>query len=274
MRVVIVAVLLAFAGCSGFAGTGGAPTDTVTPVPELSPVPTYPPGLTSEGVADADRLASTHSDRLPETSYTLVSNRTVQHRNGTMRSGFSIRVAVDEDRTYHADAHTAGAQGPEFLGRPPASAEYWADGKTYLRKLTRDGGTTYDELESGPYQVGTWRYWTRTAAFGDRHGSAYRTVREVLTGLRWTVRSPTDGYRLESTTPVSTAFAAADVAAPRNVTATAIVDESGVVRSINLHYEASAGSETVIIERTVRYERVGNTTVAPPAWRHRVQEQE
>jgi hypothetical protein len=272
MRVVIVAVLLAVAGCSGFTGTGGEPTETVTPVPEPSPVPTYPPGLTDDGVTDAERLTSVHSDRLAEGSYTLVSNRTVRYENGTTWAGFSVRVAVDADRTYHAHARTAGAHGPEFLGRPPASAEYWGDGETYLRKLTNDAGTTYEELEGGATQVATWRYWTRTAAFGDRGGGAYRTVRDVLAGLRWTVRPADDDYRLESDTPASTVFAAADVETPRNVTATAVVGESGVVRSIRLRYEGTAGGEAVVVERTVRYERVGSTTVGPPAWRDRVEE--
>jgi hypothetical protein len=274
MRVVVVVVLLALAGCNG--AVGPQPTETVTPVPELAPEPVSPPGVSEEGVTDPEQVASVHGDRLAETSYTLTSTRTVRAANRTVLSHFSVRVELDEDRTYHARARTDGPWAPEFLGRPPATAEFWSDGETYLRKLTRDGTTSYDELEPGPQRISTWRYWTRTAAFGDHGGSMFRTVRDVMASFSWEVRAETVDettlYRLDSDEHTSTAFTPSEVTAVRNATATATMTESGVIRSIQLEYVGRVDGETVVVERTIRYDDLGNTAVDRPTWSDRLDE--
>ncbi|MEF8784236.1 MAG: hypothetical protein V5A54_14260 [Haloarculaceae archaeon] len=276
MRTFLVALLVVLAGCSGVPVVQPEEsTETVTPIPERSPAPSYPPGMTDRGVEAPDVTASAHADRLAETSYTLSSNRSVR-ANGTMKSFFSVRVALDDERNYHTRARTNGPDGPEFLGRPPATAEFWSDGETHLRKLTRDGETTYDELESGPGRVSTWRYWTRTAPFGDRQGSVFRTVRDVMESFVWRIDTERTGdttqYRLEADEYTSTAFAPSEVTDVRNVTASATVTQSGLVRSIHMRYIGTIDGETVLVERTIRYENVGNTSIERPEWYDRAKD--
>lgn len=276
MRTLLVALLVVLAGCSGVPVVQPEEsTETVTPIPERSPAPSYPPGMTNRGVEAPDVTASAHADRLAETSYTLTSNRTVR-ANGTLKSFFSVRVDLDDERNYHARARTDGQDGPEFLGRPPATAEFWSDGETHLRKLTRDGETTYDELESGPGRVSTWRYWTRTAPFGDRRGSLFRMVRDVMGSFVWLIDTERTGdttqYRLEADEYTSTAFAPSEMTDVRNVTASATVTQSGLVRSIHMRYVGTIDGETVLVERTIRYENVGNTSVERPEWYDRARE--
>ncbi|WP_178915954.1 hypothetical protein [Natronomonas gomsonensis] len=276
MRALLVALLVVLAGCSGLpVGQPAESTETVTPVPERSLAPSYPPGVTDRGVEAPDATASAHVDRLAETSYTLTSNRTVR-TNGTLDSFFSVRVDLDDERNYHAKARTDGPDGPEFLGRPPATAEFWSGEETHIRKLTRDGETTYDEIESGPGRVSTWRYWTRTAPFGDRQGSVFRTVRDVVGSFTWRVDSEGTGdmtqYRLEADEYASTAFAPSEVTAVRNASASATVSQSGLVRSIHMRYVGTIDGETVVVERTIRWENVGNTSVERPPWYDRALE--
>ena len=147
MRVVLVALAVALVGCPAV-----GPAATPTPEPEE-----YPPGVSGEGVVDATTLADAHDRAIENTSYTLVSNRTVRYTNGTVASALFVRVELAADRSFFVRTSTAGPDGPEFLGKPPAAGEFWSNGTVYVRALARDGETTYNRFTPPDTYVGTWR---------------------------------------------------------------------------------------------------------------------
>ncbi|KAA9399089.1 hypothetical protein Har1130_12850 [Haloarcula sp. CBA1130] len=271
-QLLVITVVLT-AGCGGF-GFSDA-DDSSTPVTP-APVPTgsvtpYPVGVGSTGVTSPSLLGSAHGDRLNGTGYTLTMNRTVRYANGSLRSHLRVRVALDANRTHLANISVRGHAAPVLLGRPPATASFWSDGDTYLRRLVRDNQTVYNEYDPPDSYAGTWRYWVHSAALNGRPAAdVTRTVAPFNTrtlqsqqsnGTVYVIR----GDRLRDNT-TSTAWASRE-----NATLVAHVTRSGLVRDYRTAYTTTEGGEPVTVTRTVRFTAVGNTTVGPPPWRDRAQ---
>jgi len=261
MRVALVALLVVLAGCPA---VGSQPTPT--PPPE-----TYPPGVSTDGVTDAGELGRAHTNTLNDTSYTIVSNRTIRYTNGTVVSHLFVRVELAADRSFFVSASTAGDEGPLFLGDPPASGEFWSNGTVYVRSHTRAGHTTYNEFTPPDNFVGTWRYWRATVPFGGQDGHARQTVTTLFSDVPTRV---TDVRTQDGTTVVALAgkgatddtFAKVGTGPVGNVTVRAEVTESGVVRSLDLSYVTFVNGQSVRVEWTVRYDDVGATAVERPPW--------
>lgn len=271
---VVLALSVVLAGCSGFPAVGGSgsPTPTVTPVPVEQLSALLPPGVSEDGVELSGRLGEAHDRAIDGRSYVMTSNRTVRYANGTLSSTIATRVALDEDRQFLARVATAGPDAPVLLGRPPATAVYWSDGTTYLRRLTRDGRTTHAEFEPPESWIGGWWYWVSTVPFGGRdsrpetfYAALFSAVPTRLAG-RTSVEGTTV-FRLEAdgVQPVDDGFPG-DVSSVRNVTLVAHVDGDGLVRTLDLRYAGTLDGEPVRVHRTVRYRHVGSTTVDRPAW--------
>jgi len=272
-QLLVIAVIVT-AGCGGFGfSDGDDPSASVTPAPvPTSSATTYPPGVGSTGVTSPSLLGSAHGDRLNGTGYTLTMNRTVRYANGSLRSPLRVRVALDANRTYLTDISVRGHAAPVLLGRPPATASFWSDGETYLRRLVRDNQTIYNEYDPPDSYAGTWRYWVHAAALNGRPAAdVTRTVAPFHTrtlqpqqsdGTVYVIR----GDRLRENTS-STAWASRE-----NATLVAHVTRSGLVRDYRTEYTTlTDGGEPVTVTRTVRFTAVGNTTVGPPPWRDRAQ---
>jgi hypothetical protein len=265
----LVAAVLVLAGCSGFTG-GDESTPTLTPA-ERPETASYPPGVAADGVVSPDALADAHEDRDDNRSYTLVSNRTVEYANGTVRSAIHTRIDLAENRSYLATVSTNGSRGPVLLGRPPAAATFWSDGETYARELTRDGATTYNTFTPPDQYAGTWRFWTRTVAFGGRSGFAGQTIRQTFRAVPTTLvgQESVDGttyYRLRGDEATSTEFAAPEIDSVSNLTFAATVDRDGLVRRIHYRFDGRIDGLPVRVERTIAYEDVDETTVGKPGW--------
>jgi len=272
-QLLVIAVVVT-AGCGGFGfSDGDDPSASVTPAPvPTSSATTYPPGVGSTGVTSPSLLGSAHGDRLNGTGYTLTMNRPVRYANGSLRSHLRVRVALDANRTYLTDISVRGHAAPVLLGRPPATASFWSDGETYLRRLVRDNQTIYNEYDPPDSYAGTWRYWVHAAALNGRPAAdVTRTVAPFHTrtlqpqqsdGTVYVIR----GDRLRENTS-STAWASRE-----NATLVAHVTRSGLVRDYRTEYTTlTDGGEPVTVTRTVRFTAVGNTTVGPPPWRDRAQ---
>ena len=276
LAVAVVALAAVFAGCAGFGATPATPTVTPAEVSDGERSDTgedgLPPGVSDRVVFDPAALGAAHMDHLEGRSFTLVSNRTVRYANESVRSRLAIRIELARDRTYHAWAATTGPQAPLFLGEPPTRAEYWSDGFTYLRA---SGGErhnrTYNEFDPPQGYAGTWRYWTRAAAFGGGTGNAERTIRSVFGSVdvetvdRQTVNGTTL-VRLRATEQRGSSFAPETYGAVSNVSVVAVVEESGLVRSLEYRYDAVVDRQTVSVRRVVRYTNVTSTTVDRPSW--------
>lgn len=270
MRSFALAVVVVLAGCNGFAGDPTA-TERLTPVDDIRTGESYPPGVDESGAVGPDALASSHTAIAEEQSYVLLSNRTVRYENGTLRSQLQVRVELASNRTFHVTTSTAGHAGPEFLGRPPATAEYWADGEVYLRYLQRDNESVYNTFQPPDRFVGTWEFWTRTVAFGGRAGSSERTIRNVFGAIPTRItgtetRNGTTIYLLAGNRATSLAFAPQEVQSADAVRLEAAVGADGFVREITLQYDAVIAGERVTVDRRISYLNVGSTAVSRPAW--------
>ncbi|WP_246982754.1 DUF7537 family lipoprotein [Halorientalis marina] len=268
--ILVVALVALLAGCSGFSG-GSEATPTLTPGNAPTPTKAYPPGVDDSGVVAPGALAEAHTARDDGRSYTLVSNRTVRYANGTVRSDLSVRIELATNRSFFATVSTDGAHGPLLLGEPPASAAYWSNGSTYARALTRDGGTTYNTFTPPDQYTGTWRYWTQTVAFGGRSGYSGRTIREVFTSIPTEVvgretRTGTTVVVLAGTAAETTDFTAPEIDTVENLSLRAAVDTEGLVRLVRYRFDGTVDGEPVVVERTIRYEDVGSTSVEKPQW--------
>lgn len=266
-RRLIVCLLLTTAGCNAPGGDAGEATRTVTP----APVPmetTLAPGLSDEGVVNARALADAHVGVLAESAYRLTANRTVRDANGTLREQLTLEMALAADRTYRAETATAGPDAPVFLGRPPANATFWSNGSTYVRKLTRDGQTTYNQFT--PVDgAGTWQYWARTVPFGGQQGSPRAFLSQTFRAVETTVVGRTDANGTTAYLLVGNATTEqldAGVDDPQNVSLTATVTENGLVRSLSLRYVGTIDGDQVVVTRTIAYRDVGATTVERPDW--------
>lgn len=276
MRSLALAVAILLAGCNGFAGEPTR-TEALTPVGDIRTGESYPPGVDESGVVNPDTLASSHTAIGEDQSYVLLSNRTVRYENGTLRSQLRVRIELAANRTFHVTVSTAGNAGPEFLGRPPANAEYWSDGEVYLRYLQRDNESVYNTFQPPDRFVGTWEYWTRTVAFGGRAGSSGRTIRNVFGSIPTRVtgtetRNGTTVYLLAGNRATSLAFVSPEVESADGVRLEAAVGADGFVREIALQYDAVIAGERVTVHRRVVYRDVGSTTVSRPAWFDRAME--
>lgn len=267
-RRLLVCLLLVTAGCNTLGGGDtGDPTPTVTPAP-VPAEESLAPGVSDEGVTNPRALADAHADVISNTSYRLTVNRTVRAANGTLRERLSLELALATDRSYRVDTATAGPEAPVFLGTPPANATFWSNGSTYVRKLTRDGQTTYNTFD--PVEgAGTWQYWARTVPFGGEQATPRAFLRRTFGAVDTEVvgRTGANGttvYRLRGNATAERLDA--EVANPRNVSLVATVTEGGLVASLSLRYVGTMDGERVRVTRTVAYSDVGSTTVEPPPW--------
>lgn len=274
IRTVAVAALLVVAGCSAAPSLPGTddPTATVTPV-DVPADYDYAPGVTDAGVTDPATLAEAHESVIADSSYRLRANRTVRYANGTLREQLLVDVALAADGTYLATTATRGPAAPVFLGRPPANGSYWSNGSVYVRKLTRDGETTYTEFEPPSSGAGTWRYWTRTVPFGGEQATPSGFYRSLFASVPTSVDGETTAenataYRLVGDSRAENRFAD-ELSDVRDVRLVATVRRDGLVVSLSLRYVGELDGATVRVSRTVRYRDVGATTVERPSWYER-----
>lgn len=277
MRAGVAALVIAVvvAGCSGipWVGDRGGGDPVVTPAPGDQASPSAPPGVLSLQVVNPGELGRAHAGAIENRSYALTSNRTVRHANGTVRSRLAVDVSLDGDRAFRAAVSTAGPDAPVLLGEPPAEAVYWSDGTTYLRRLTRDGETTYTEFDPPSTWVGTWSYWAKTVPFGGRanrpatfYSSLFSAVPASVNGR--TTLANTTHFRIvnDRDRPFTDRTFPGRVSSVRDLSLVALVDGDGLVRSLELRYSGTIDGEPVRVRHAVRYTDVGTTSVDRPSW--------
>lgn len=267
-RALAAAVLVALAGCS--AAVVGTDTPTVTPVPvpaEGTPVGAtatpdegIAPGLTLDGVADAFAFAGAHREALSGKSYTATSVRSVRTGNGTLRE-VRRTVNVASDRTTYRMVQVARSDSSYPVSSAFGRVAVWVDDAGALYRVGRDDpryryhtsgpaatpvtDLTHDDRLVGVYSGLDWRVTARDV---DSVGTAYY----VLRADRATAASVLDVPQL--------------VTEPRNVRARAVVTGAGRLRQYRIAYDATLGERRVRVVRSLRFRRVGVTTVERPDW--------
>jgi len=269
---VAVVLALVLAGCGGIVlGDGEPPSPETATTNRSTMLP--PPGVSSLRVLNPSALGRAHARTIENASYVVTSNRTVLDEGGTLRSRLSTRVTVDEAGGFHAIAETAGPEAPVFIGEPPATGTYWSNGTVYLRRLSRDGRTTYTQHDPPDTWVGTRRYWAEAVPFGARHNRPATFYAAVFDAVPTRVvgQSRIDGtpvLRLEGERagPAAVDDLPDEVVSVRNVTLVALVDRDGLVRVLDLRYTGRLEDQAVRVHWRIRYAAVGTTSVPRPSW--------
>lgn len=274
-RSVLLVCLVVLAGCGG-----ASDPSPVTPAPvptDTADRPQLPPGLTTDGTVDPAALAAAHASALSD-SYTVYVRRTTETPNGTVlrRRTMELRVASNHTR-YRVRLR---ADGEEFDARPPRR-EYWSSSsrRVYGRITTRNC-TRFVAFDAtfvpGNVVFGTTNYWLQSGPLG---GEPWTDVQPLFRSLaprvvertthrgryRYRVRADRAGNRTGSGATGATG-ATGTVDLRRNVSLDAVIDGEGLVRRHRLRYTRRSGNRTVRVVRTVRYTRVGTTTVGRPSW--------
>ena len=140
--------------------------------------------------------------------------------------------------------------------------------EVYLRRQTIDNRTVYSRYDDADAYVGTWSFWLGTVALDL---GPEIDLQSTLEGFETRVadRSPAGRVHLVGTAVRSEGFVdnPAEVERVENATLHAFVARSGFVESYHVVYDATLDDgERVRVRRSVRFERVGTTTVDRPSW--------
>ena len=264
-RTALIAGLVLLAGCNGLFGPtgntagsdGGTTPRSATPGEPNGGYGTtrapgeLPPGMTHGGIRDPWRLAQAHAAVLRNTSYTVTSASTNWFPNGTLATQQAMTSRSGANGTRSASVRMLSGPGlssPENLARYDA----WTNGSAaYVRT----------ELTNGTVEYARWPGFPTV-----RDPTGRDTLYGLYATYEFTVadqfeRGGTTYYRLVSTElgpNATTPFS--------NASVSILLDERGVVREYHVSGEKTAGSETFLVDRTVRFSALGNTTVGRPAW--------
>jgi hypothetical protein len=207
------------------------------------------PGLTTDGVSDADALAEAHATTLSNRSYTWELTY-VASVDGTERGRLVESVAVEAPTRYVSTVRVDGTVGSRG---PIADRSSYADGDRRYHRTS----VGYD-AEPLPAN--------ETLGLHERRARQY--VRVLLDGMETSiVRSRLGEPRLYVVDVQGT-----PARGVRNYTATAHVGPDGVVYYYSGSYcITSFGSDAAetCYSLTMRYRRLGATAVEAPAWYRR-----
>ena len=274
--VVAVALLVAVAAVvavgAGVVPTDGAENATPTPTDNTdAPIPAVqagvpagdwdtspinqplPPGVRPDGISNLTTLNEAHADALANRSHTLGRNWSwmavrdqevveVQRTIDTVVDGDEYRIETDD--TLSTDGTQVGVLYHD--GR----FSYVAQNASADADYRRLGPTEqWDIVPQAPSQVRESLVETRLSTpTTDLTGTVERNNRTLyrVTGSGrpdWPTIGGVEEYNV-----------------------TALVTLSGFVRQVDARYTVRSGTRTVEVHRVLRYSRVGETTVEPPAW--------
>ncbi|MEF8852212.1 MAG: hypothetical protein V5A44_06745 [Haloarculaceae archaeon] len=243
-RPVGLVLLVVLAGCGSIVAGGddpasgaGGSTETLTPapVPEVTATPfPLPPGVTDSGVGDADALLDAHRSTLRSQSYTL-----------------RVRLRVDGDRyTRLIRVETPTRYySHDVLGGNGGNVTQFASGPSVYVRTAYAGITRYDRLDNArPPESRTVRLSRLFLQVDD--AVVFETTVDgrpaVVVRVNYAVHPEMERLR--------------------NVTLRAVVEPTGLVRSLNATYVRTGGTGPANVTRSFTYTDVGATTVERPAW--------
>jgi hypothetical protein len=258
LRLVAVAVLCLTAGCgTGLGGDTGdgntvnpalEETPTATPTPTPSPTPVLTETAAETGVP-AQR-AERHGAALRARSGAISLVRTVSAPNGSVVSRQVIVGRVDG--TASLVRQRTRVFQPSYAVNAPPNATIWTNGSVVVRRI---GGETIranrppraveQQLASGRATVyETFAEWP----------VSYAGSTQTSDGVVDIYAAERDRVERGAATPAS------------NLTVTAVVADSGVVRRVRVSYETTLVGRNVTVSERFDLTAVGNVTVERAAW--------
>jgi hypothetical protein len=259
VAVLSVCLLLVLAGCNALPGGGGSTAETTTESVGETTVSDadLPPGLSASGVTDARMLAEAHEDALSGRSYTYDREVRTVAANGTElgRWGQHTQVGADRLRFNHTQTGTGVSVGGLAINDTRiytnGSVTFW-NTSAYAEGFRRDEGRGFAE-----------NTFSSTQLLAEILNASETSVEQVERdgATRFRVRADSDAQTFTYNAPNGTT----DVNAT-NVTATALVDSTGLVRNVTYEFDFVRGDVSGHRRMTIRYSAVGETEVAVPAW--------
>ena len=242
-RPVAVAAVVVLAGCGALGGAGSddpgrsEATSTLTPAPvpgvTATPVP-LPPGLVEGGVSDADRLVDAHRSALGGRSYTLRVQLRVEE------DLYTRLVQVETPTRYYSH---------DVLGSTRGNVTQFATGPSIYTRSAFLGVVRYDRLNNAyPPESRTVRLSRLFLQVGEA------VVFETTVDGR-------PGFVVRGTYPVHP-----ESERLRNVTLRAVVEPSGLIRSMNVSYLRDGSRGPTNVTRSFAYSDLDSTTVERPDW--------
>jgi hypothetical protein len=252
-------VLVVLAGCG--AGDGGDDrTVTVNPVLEETPSPTATPSPTptpavtpADGqVGEAAALAERHAAVARARSGAFERVRAIYTPDGELIVRRTVQSRVDGSRSY-VRARTRVPR-PDYGVSVGRNVTVWSNGSVVVERF---GPQATPLVRDRPP-----RRYERQAA------SARLTVYTLFASWPLTYAGSSETAR--GSVDVFTARAAEagrpNAPAVRNLSATVVRYESGVVRSATVRYDATLAGRNVTVVRRLRLRALGNVSVTRPAW--------
>jgi len=240
-----LALTVGLAGCGAVVDGSGAgvgpsaggqtPTLTPAPVPEVTDTPVaLPPGMTGDRVTNPDRLLAAHRSTLEGASYTL----RVRVGVGDAVSSREIRLESPSRFFTH-----------DVMSGPRGNVTQFATGPVVYARMDYAGVTQYAEFDNDyPPSSQTVQLTRLFLRVGDV--AVYRTT--------------VDGdpaFAIAGSYPVHP-----EAERLRNYSVRAVVEPSGLVRSLNVSYVRAEGPSRTNVTRSFAYSDVGTTEVDPPPW--------
>jgi hypothetical protein len=235
---VAVAVLLVTTGC-----VGSIPSDS-------NPGSTQ---LTADDVTDTSVLIQAHTETLQTNSFTVHSTATTQDVNETFRIRTERTWRVDPEppmRAWTTSQSTVTGNAPERYEQVPERTSAWRQGNTTtVRVQSGDTARTRNaDLLNTSVRLNRALHRQLLLRFSDRQNT---TVDEVT-------RNGTRLHRVQANLN--------DTHVTSNASMTLFVNPDGYVQRIETTRTIEYRSGPRVVTRTVRFTRVGATTVESPDW--------
>jgi len=270
VAVMAVVTLVTVAGCSTLVSDGdGEQQRDPFDVPERTTATTVSERTAAVSGPDqfenGSRLASAHRFALEGQSFVLRQERVVRAPNGTVLRKDRVRGRVAANRTRYALSEEHWERDRQWIAN-----RYWSAGadRPVVQARENSGPAGYVEYvdETGrPLRVSDVldrdvtvrtrlvRILSATAGRNvtrvERNGTAVYVIDGEIGQEQgaWLVRNATDP-------------------AVRNVSVLAVVARQGLVERLELRYGFRAEDTHLRVVEQYQFERVGSTTVTPPAW--------
>ena len=235
---VAVAGLLVTAGCAG-----SLPSELNSESPQL----------TADDVTDTSVLIQAHTETLQTNSFTVHSTTTTRDTNGTfrVRNDRTWRVSPEPPiRAWTTSQLTVTGNAPERYEQVPARTSAWRQGNTTtVRVQSGDKARTRNaDLLNTSVRLNRALHRQLLLRVSNRQNI---TVDEVT-------RNDTRLYRLQANLN--------DTHVTSNPSMALFVNPDGYVQSIEMTQTIEYRSGPRVVSRTVRFERIGATTVESPDW--------
>ncbi|GGK60630.1 hypothetical protein [Haloarcula sebkhae] len=266
--IAVLCLCLLSAGCAGLFGDDTAARETVTPAPvPTADAPTSPaqraPGVVGDRVVNATTLGRAHVSHLSNTAYRVHHTRTVMNGSG-LRKRVRTRASIGAGYESYTATRTVTGQGVT----PREIHSTWRDGRA-LRRTTVNGSTSTEVVADSrgiggpPRSPRAALFFEPTfngrliALFSATNITSIRPGDEVIKQLYGVSL-----YRIKGTGSTDdSAIATRPVDRVTNVSFSATVTPSGIVRSYALQYTINNGTDTRRVTEILRYSDLGTTDV-------------